>query len=72
MSLYFVKRQPTPQNFSGRLKVLDAHYKTVCKVPLQVAPEKSYGQLKMPKVKLCKCAVASIVNGFKKYLLRSS
>ena len=52
-----------PQNFIGRMRILDAHYKTVFKVPCQVALEKSYGQLKTLKVELCKCSVASIVNG---------
>ena len=56
-----------PQNFIGRMRVLDAHYKTVFKVPFQVALEKSYGQLKTLKVELCKCAVVSIVHGFQKY-----
>ena len=51
-----------PQKFSGRLRVLDEHYKTAFEDPFQVAPEKRYGQLKVPKLKLCKCAVASIVN----------
>ena len=56
-----------PQNFIGRMRVLDAHYKTVFKVRFQVALEKSYGQLKTLKVELCKCAVVSIVHGFQKY-----
>ena len=55
------------QKFSGRLRVLDEHYKTAFKDPFEVVPENSYGQLKVPKLKLCKCAVASIVNGFQKY-----
>ena len=42
--------QPMPQNlhqnFIGPMRVLDAHYKTIFKVPFQVALEKSYGQLK--------------------------
>ena len=53
VSLYFAKGQSIPQNFSGRLRVLDAHYKTVFEITFQLPPEKSYGQLKMPKVKLC-------------------
>ena len=28
-----------PPNFSGRMRVLDAHYKTVFKVPFQMAQE---------------------------------
>ena len=55
------------QSFNGRMRVLDAHYKTVFKVAFQVALEKSYGQLKMVKVKFFKCPVVSIVNGFLKY-----
>ena len=47
-----------PQNFIGRMRVLDAHYKTVFKVSFQVALENSYGQLKTLKVELCKCARA--------------
>ena len=53
---------------SGRMRVLDAHYKTVFKVPFQMALEKSYGQLEILKGELCQCPVASIVNGFQKYI----
>ena len=67
ISFYFVKGQPIPQYFCGRMRVLNEHYNRESKVLFQVSPEKSYGQLKTPKVKLCKCAVASIVNGFQKY-----
>ena len=56
-----------PQNFIGRMRVLDGYYKAVFKVPFQVALENSYGQLKTLKVELCKCAVVSIVHGFQKY-----
>ena len=45
ISLYFVKAQPMPQNFSRRMRGLDVHYKTVFKVPFQVALEKSYAQI---------------------------
>ena len=60
------------ESYSGRMRARtemhrDAPYKTVFKVSIQVALEKSYGQLKMLKVKLCKSPVASIVNGFQKY-----
>ena len=65
--LYFVKGQPISQNVSGRLRVLNDHYKLEFEVTFQVAPEKSYGQFKMPKVQFCKSAMASIVNGFQKY-----
>ena len=44
ISFYFVKLQPIHQHFNVRMTVLDAHYKTVFKVPFQVALEKSYGQ----------------------------
>ena len=67
ISLHFVDAQSMAQSFSGRMRVPDAHYKTVFKVPFQEALEKSYGQSKMLKVKVCKCPVASIVNGFQKY-----
>ena len=66
-SFYFVKGPPMPENVQGRLRVLDAHYNLESIIIFQVSPEKSYGQLKMPNVKLCKCAAASIVNGFQKY-----
>ena len=67
ISLYFVKGQSSSQNVCGRLSVLNEHYKLEFKATFLVVTEKSYGQIKMRKVKLCKCAVASIVNGFQKY-----
>ena len=57
-----------PRKFSGRLRVLDEHYRTAFKDPFEVVSEQRYGQLKVPKLKLCKCAVASIVNRFQKYI----
>ena len=65
ISLYFVKG--IPRNFYGHMRVLGKHYNFDSKVILQEAAEKSYDQLKMLKVKLCKCAVASLVNGLQKY-----
>ena len=33
ISLYFVNEQPLPQNLIDRMRVIDAHYKTVFKLP---------------------------------------
>ena len=55
------------QTFTGRMRVLNEYYKRELENAVQVAPEKSYGPLKMPEIKVCKCAVASIVNGSQKY-----
>ena len=52
------------QTFTGRMRVLNEYYKRELENAVQVAPEKSYGPLKMPEIKVCKCDVASIVNGF--------